>query len=182
MFALHCAIRKYGADKFSVTEIARVWPIGLNETEKRCIDIFETFALTGHGYNMTIGGDGASGWKQPPVTDEWRRKQRESHLGKKLSDAHRQKLCQAHEGRTYSKRGPETGAKIRARLLGGKLSVETKRKMSEKRRGVPQGPHSEETKRKLSLARKRWWDKRRVLLSTPAESQRLNCDGPPHPA
>jgi group I intron endonuclease len=172
-FAIHCAIRKHGVANFSIVELARVSREYMDSVEIHCIELFGTFTLTGHGYNMTLGGGGSKGKTQPPVTDEWRRKQREAHLGVKLSESHRESIRRSHIGSVYSKRGPETGKKIADRLRGGHLSEETKRRMSEKRSGRPQGPHSEETKRKIREARKRawakWWEKKNegkvVLLS-----------------
>jgi hypothetical protein len=48
----------------------------------------------------------------------------------------------------------ESKAKMRAFRLGTKLTEEHKRKIGNSQRGIPKGPMKEETKRKLSLARK----------------------------
>jgi group I intron endonuclease len=102
--ALHAAINKYGREKFSITELHRC-------ESKEEMDFTEMFyiALLGtkspFGYNLTDGGEpvfdctgrkltsehiaairrGTVGCKHPPRTAEWRRKQRESHLGQKAT-------------------------------------------------------------------------------------------------
>lgn len=56
MCALHCAIRKYGAESFSVSKIDTASSTKeLNDKEKSYIVIFHTLAPI--GYNLTNGGD-----------------------------------------------------------------------------------------------------------------------------
>jgi hypothetical protein len=140
----------------------------LNEIEKHCIELFDSFSLTGHGYNMTLGGDGISGWKMPPVTEEWRRKQSECRIGKKLSPETCAKLSVPKPHRRGEKRPPGTGERIAAALRGKKLSEKTRRKMREAKIGKRTQPHSEETKAKLSERRKaywvKWWEQKRFVL------------------
>jgi group I intron endonuclease len=61
MQAIHCAIREYGLDNFSVREICRCDELLLNDLEKHYIEFFGTLAHVGHGYNLTVGGDGGKG-------------------------------------------------------------------------------------------------------------------------
>lgn len=152
-FAIHRAIRKYGPESFSIKEIAKCAPENLNDIESLCIEIFDSFCFTGHGYNMTKGGGGISGWRMPPVTEEWRRKQKESHSGKVFSEEHLKNLRLAHIGRVYHKRGKSSHP---SKLRGRKLSEQTRQKMSQAHRGKSSGPHSEETKRKISESRRRF--------------------------
>lgn len=61
-YALGCAIRKYGADAFSIETIAESWSFDdLKELEKLLIEQYGTFAPG--GYNLTKGGDGVLGIK-----------------------------------------------------------------------------------------------------------------------
>ena len=54
--ALAAAIRKYGADAFSVEKLARVIPEWADEAERNAIAFYGTFGR-GKGYNLTAGGD-----------------------------------------------------------------------------------------------------------------------------
>lgn len=62
---LNKAIRKYGADNFSVQILENDIPNDLlSEREKYWIDYYKTYYKdNNHGYNMTRGGDGNSHYK-----------------------------------------------------------------------------------------------------------------------
>jgi group I intron endonuclease len=117
------AIQKYGWDGFS----HEILFCGLSEEEAREkeIDLIDFYGSCGeNGYNLTIGGEGSSGWK---MTDEQKAKISEAHKGKK--------------------RPPHIAEMVRARSLGKKASPGARRKMSEARTGKV---HTDETKQKLS--------------------------------
>ena len=68
---LHRAIRKYGNENFSITTVASCDPLLLNDLEKHYIKFYGTHFSTGHGYNLTEGGDNppsAKGLKRSPET------------------------------------------------------------------------------------------------------------------
>lgn len=98
------AIAKYGAGNFSIQQIASAKKILLNDLEAHYIKFFGTYAPTGHGYNLTEGGQqvhaSLKGVKQKPETIEKRR--------------------QILKGRKRPPRSPEWSAKIRAAKLGKK--------------------------------------------------------------
>lgn len=151
----HKSIRKHGADnfKFEVVDMA------LLQEELDCKEIEWIARLDSanplKGYNCTAGGDGAkhtdasrcriSRARTPEVIEKWRTKM----VGRKLSPEHRAKMSKAH--------------------LGQRPSEETRRRWAERRQQRSQIaaaverpatlPHvvSEETKRKLSEAKRRWW-------------------------
>ena len=59
-FPIHRAMRKYGVENFMVTEIVSFESDFLNDLETGFIGIYGTFAPG--GYNLTLGGDGRSGY------------------------------------------------------------------------------------------------------------------------
>lgn len=72
-YALHCAIRKYGAAAFKVEQIDSAETLEeLNEKEARYV--LQLATLAPGGYNLTTGGDGFK------VSDETREKQSKTHL------------------------------------------------------------------------------------------------------
>lgn len=86
----HRAIRKYGPNAFT-------WEIlfrsnnsthTLNSMEPHFIREHNTHYLSGHGYNMTYGGEGRSG----PMTDRAKRNNSFAQLGKILTVEHRHNI------------------------------------------------------------------------------------------
>jgi len=76
----HSALRKYGADGFDWDIIAECDDIDeLNRLEIFFIGQYDTY---NSGYNMTLGGEGISGWNH---TEESNKKNSESHKGEKSS-------------------------------------------------------------------------------------------------
>ena len=73
-----------------------------------------------------------------------------SLLGMKHSEETRQKMSSAAKGK---KKSPEAVEKTRAALKGRKMTDEQKQKMRDAKLGKKRGPHSAETKAKMSAAR-----------------------------
>jgi group I intron endonuclease len=62
--ALYRAIRKHGISCFSIREIDTADTLDeLKKKERHYIEYFGTYTKTGHGYNMTLGGDGVFGFE-----------------------------------------------------------------------------------------------------------------------
>lgn len=62
--AFHRAIKKYGPDNFRVLNLASSLTLEeAKEMEIEMIRRWNTYANTGHGYNMTYGGGGIWGYK-----------------------------------------------------------------------------------------------------------------------
>ncbi len=156
------AIREYGKDAFDWEVIYKHWDpkFCLRVMEPMLIDALDTFAC---GYNLTEGGEGTIG---RVVSQETREKQRLGNLGKhkdfkhteeakekirvagigrKLSEEHRESLKNSRIGYRSSQ---ETLDKMRQVQLGKKHSPETIEKIKKYR-------HSDETRKKMSLARTR---------------------------
>jgi len=108
--ALAGALRKHGVDAFSIEPLHTcITKEEMDFVEMFYISLLETKAPK--GYNLTDGGDyvfdrtgsilspehiaairrGTLGHKHPPRTEEWRKKQRISHLGQKPSEETKKK-------------------------------------------------------------------------------------------
>ena len=123
------AIRKYGKENFVFEVIEDCEDSLANEREKYWISQFDSFE---NGYNMTTGGDHFS------LSDEAKKKIGDRFRGKHLSEEHKQKLREANKGKIPP------------------CYEETRRKRSESMKGKNTGPKSEEHRRKLSEARRKW--------------------------
>lgn len=125
------AIRKYGIDAFDVTHLESC-------TDRAALDAAEIFwiedrgSMVPAGYNLTRGGQGASGYK---ASEESKMQRSISQKGRTYSDAARANMSAAAKGRKPSvncmsalrakkgtKRAPEVGRKISSSLAGRKLS------------------------------------------------------------
>lgn len=113
--------------------------------------------------NMTDGGDGLH---NPSL--ELREKYSKLYTGTTVDEARRNKISEGmrkseavkkiNKGRVPWNKGKprdeETKRKIAEKLTGTSLSEETKKKMSETRKGVKKKPVSDETRKKMSESRK----------------------------
>ena len=133
---LHAAIKKYGTDAFCVEILEKDMPEAvLSKLEILHIRFFNCKAP--NGYNLTDGGEGASGRQISPETCR--------------------KVSEAGKGRQIT---PETRRKISEVNTGKKRSLETRQKMSEDRKGrIPwnkgkTGPYSNETLQRMSESQK----------------------------
>lgn len=105
-------------------------------------------------------------WKQrgklPPVTETYRQKRREIQLqlAASLSPEERRKLWASNTGKKFT---DEHRRKISEALKGRTLSAVHCEKVSKSKKGSHWGSHSAETIAKMSLARKKYWDKRRSV-------------------
>jgi group I intron endonuclease len=113
--AIHAAIRKYGIENFAIIRIISCNVALLDKFEPLYIKVFDTFAPTGHGYNLNLGGVGNHGQKASP----------ESRL--KMSLAHMNIKCGPHSEATRNK--------MRIAATGRVHSAESKLKMSQAKKG-----------------------------------------------
>lgn len=115
--------------------------------------------------NLSDGGpSGSYGARWTLKEEQVRRGARHPMYGKKLSPEHIEKVASLRRG---TKMSPESRKKMSESRMGRTVSEDTRRKISDKlkgrspsitairnsaesRRGVPRGPMSEETKKKLS--------------------------------
>jgi group I intron endonuclease len=156
---LHRAIRKYGKEAFTVSELESGFDSedALNEAEIRYISELNP------QYNMTAGGEGISGYEhseetkkkigesnkgrhRAPMSEESKKKLSEAHKGKKFSEEHKRKISEARKGIKFSE---EHKRKLSEAMKGKSQSEETKKKMSDTHKGKKL---SEEHKRKMSAA------------------------------
>lgn len=143
----HRAIRKYGSDL--------EWTVLYENVSLELLDIAEICAIYANnsfydGYNCTLGGDG--------------------NLGRKLSEEHKNRISEANTGENHPLYGTAPWNKglkgvQSAWNKGLSMSEEAKKKLSESRIGEKNyfygKTHSAETKRKMSEARKKYWENRR---------------------
>jgi hypothetical protein len=155
------------------------------EHERRLIELHRATAV--RLANLTTGGQGISGCKRPPESEETRAKKRASALGRPMSPEAIAKTAAFHTGR---KRGPETLAKMSASLkgknvgreysnetraklaaaaAGHKHSAETRARMSASMTGKKKGPQSPEHRAKIALKRKQYWERWRAERSSIAQ-------------
>lgn len=145
------AVQKYGWENFNheILEDNLTFEQA-NLRERYWINFFHTYINDPecNGYNMTLGGAGAAGHK---CSNETKQKISKAHLGKPLSESHRQHIKEATTGDGnpfYGKHhSAETKEKIRQKALGRKVSEETKKKISDA--GIGRIT-SEQTKKLLS--------------------------------
>lgn len=135
--ALYRAIRKHGAENFTINEIEVCDQSELDSLEKHHIKAFNTFSDCGHGYNMTEGGDSRR------VPEGWRH-----------SDASKIKNSIAHAGMKRPPRSAEFLAKQSVAQTGKKLNPKTRAKLSLALKGIRRGPMTDEHKANLSAAKK----------------------------
>ena len=140
-YAICRAIRKYGADSFTIEEIVDGldWD-DLCETEKTLIFALNTRAP--NGYNLTDGGQGGKGVRH---SAEAKLKISVAGKGRKLTEETKAKISAGHKGKTLSK---EHRKKLSAAKLGKKQSARSKE-------------HSE----KISEGLRRAWERRRSNIN-----------------
>lgn len=169
---LHRAIRKYGRASFATSVLAACFSLDeLYAQEAHFIKLLDS-CNPRRGYNRTFGGDGCT------PTAEVRQQMSRAHKGIKLSEEHRQRISLSHVGLSPSKEtrakislahkgkqhtlgkhhSEQTKVKISLSNLGQRRSAQTKANLRRARQGRRIG---EETKRKVSLALRAYWMKRR---------------------
>lgn len=163
----HRSIAKHGTESFILSVVSEgISREDIGEVERLMIAEHDSYYTTGHGYNLTLGGEGASG---RTLSIEVRQRISEKKTGRKHTEQTKQRIRQALlTAPLHGHRVPHTEeAKLRmsAAHTGKRLTDETKRKMSLARAGKPRPesmkgklrgkPRSEETKRKISEARRR---------------------------
>ncbi|KKL26267.1 hypothetical protein LCGC14_2396980 [marine sediment metagenome] len=189
---LKAAINKHGSFHFQFVLLESCNTLeDLNRRE--CFWIKELNTLAPHGYNLTGGGEGMSSpspetriklrtakrgvnspWWGKKLSNSHKKKLSDAKKGKKLSEAHKKKLSESSKrlsGDKHPKYGKPVSAETSVKLSlalkgkpshrrGKKLPEEHCRRISEAMKGrIP----SEETKRKISEANKRYWAQKKQV-------------------
>lgn len=94
------------------------------------------------------------------VSANTKKKLSEANTGKVLSDEHKRKIKDSTTGVPKSEETKQRMRKPKSAEHREKLA-ELNRKRAEQQKGQPRKPHSEESKLKMSLARKATWDRKR---------------------
>lgn len=94
--ALAKAFRKYGHAAFTATLIgeALTWE-ELLQMEREAIQTYNTYAPTGWGYNLTLGGEGSLGRE---VSEDARQRISQANTGRVRTAEHREAVGQRHRG------------------------------------------------------------------------------------
>lgn len=154
--ALHCAIRKYGQNAFSVTAIASCLcrdESGDVEAEIIC----DRGSKAPNGYNLTSGGDGVVG-----LSKEIRDIISQKNKGRKLSPDALKRRAERQRGRIVS---DEVREKLRVAHTGKRLTAEHRRKLSEAKIGKSMPPRSENHRKKISEGLKQAWARRKMVAN-----------------
>lgn len=175
----HNALPKYGSDSFTWEVIcqSKDGQHLLNEMEPYFIKEFNSFHMNGHGYNMTLGGEGGLGHimsedtknkmselaKLRPRqlhTEETKIKIGLSHKGRKKSEEHRQKLKRPKSVEHRRKLSDANKGKSIPDVVKEKISVSLSGsnnpmygKLGEQHPAYGHR-HTEETKRRISEKKK----------------------------
>jgi group I intron endonuclease len=138
-YKFHQALRKYGAENFTIEEV--MWVEAFTKQElKQKLDYLEKYFIQRfdtkrNGYNSTDGGEGMSGSQ---MSIEWRNK---------ISEA-----LKGHPGALKGKHHSEESKKLMSRIRKGKhLSEETKQRLSEAHKGKVLTEECKDKLRKLNL-------------------------------
>jgi len=134
-FYIHRAIRKYGVPAFQVEILAEASsPAQLDRLEKQFIAEYRSNDPA-FGYNMTVGGEG--GWFNQYVEHP------KGMLGKKHSEATRQRMSNAHQGLVDGQKHPmfgKTHPEETKEQIRKSTSAALKRIWAEKKaQGLPMG-------------------------------------------
>ena len=93
---IYAAIRKYGPESFDVSVLEEhATSAAMDAAEIRLIAELGTHVSLDRGYNMTLGGDGLSGYKH---TEKTKRKMSETRKGRKLSPEHAKAIADGQRG------------------------------------------------------------------------------------
>lgn len=175
---LHRAIVKYGAGDFDVVELFHYSTAeGAMQAE---IDLIAALDLTRVGYNVALGGylgQGAgrrrtgqalenlrAGARKRAADPAWRQRMREVALERAKNPEYVAKLSAALTGKRHS---DKTKALIREKRALQITTDETRRKMSESRRGRSLPPRTAEQRRHMSEIKLKYWAARRAAEISP---------------
>lgn len=141
----YSSIRKNGLENFELEILiqGKFTKLELNDLEIDFIRLYNS-NNSNFGYNLTVGGDGLSGYV---FTEEHKEKLRKASKGRKQSPESIEKTRRANLGRKHTKEQIEKRNKSRLKNGNYIVSEETRQKLRNKK-------HSEESKKKIGEANK----------------------------
>lgn len=162
------AIEKYGWD--NIIHFVLKGDFTKDEANAKEIELIQKYQSNNpaFGYNITSGGDGQLGHPHR-LSEESKRKISLANTGKVRTQEMRARQSRLMKGR---KRSPESVAKSAAGHIGLKHTEATRKKISESAKRTQQGEdngfyghtHSEDTKAKMSQARKLYWQRKKEVV------------------
>jgi group I intron endonuclease len=141
---LHCDIKAFGKEHFSIEKIEETYIDNLINREKFWISKLQTNIRrypSGNGYNLTDGGGGSQSY----VTQETKDKIRNSLMGHVTLQETKDKISETLNGRELTEEHRNN--------IGIGLKKSDKFKLSSKNKG----PASQETKDKISISSLKMW-------------------------
>ena len=84
-YLIYKAIRKYGIENFKIEQVEECDNNLLNEREQYWILQFDSYFLNGHGYNMTLGGDGVIKYLDEDILKLWDEGLKANQIATKLN-------------------------------------------------------------------------------------------------
>lgn len=175
---LQSSFNKYGEENFEFGLIKSTKERYLNRLEKLYIRKYDSANPT-KGYNHATGGNSNSGWIVPQET---RDKMRKSHKGKKpyeMTGEIRQKISNTLKGRAAWNKGlkfPEWSGENH-HMYGKSHTEETKRKISETKKGTKLSEETIELQRELR-SKYTLWDWKKVKYDKSIMFQRNRDPNP----
>lgn len=192
---IHNAIRKHGAEAFVTDILHETDSYEDLSAMETFFILQHRSHERSHGYNLTLGGDGAAPgelnfmWGKTH-TDEVKAKIRTFRLGRKQTEETKRKISDASRGekngfygRTHTseralegcrkgglshlgkKRDPEVGRKISKALTGIVRSEETRKRVSQAKKGQGLGrKHTPEAIKRMREVKRQWWAQRKEAL------------------
>lgn len=188
--AFYNAIRKYGAEWFSLEVICECYSLmEANRCERAMIASHNTYAHSGNGFNLTIGGDGNVGvrytaeslakmsasQKRLHANDPSRvRKMVDAYnsMGRPRSEEGTAAIVEAMRNRPQYIRTDEVRTKLSKSLSGRKLSPDHAARSREVLASCEWRRYTPETRSKMSETHKRLWNEpeklaeRRALMGS----------------
>ena len=147
-YHFHKAIRKYGEENFDWETICNC--NGHSELNDKEIFYIKEYDTYDSGYNMTGGGGGTSGYAHTENTRLKMSKTREGRFNGEENSFY---------GKKHSEESLEKMRISTLKQFENGMPGETKKKISESTKGIPT---SEETRKKMSEARKRYWENKKL--------------------
>ena len=158
------ALAKYGPHAFEWIVLANAGSLDeLNKLEMHYISTHNT--IRPRGYNITSGGAGS---RNRQISEETREKMSKSHVGQLLSDEIKKKISIAKTNPSEETRRKMSAAWTTERHQAHVVVMAKRRGKSRKRE------LSDQARKNISVAKKKWWDARKVLLGEEARIASLN--------
>lgn len=163
------AIKKYSNSSFEFEVIVCCKSYeDANELETLLVKQYNSHVSNNQGYNISLGGMNA------PITEEVKEKMSLAKKGKKLSYEHARKISKANTGKIAHNKGKPVSVEIKNKISNTMKNIEfteahknnlsvalSGRKLSEETKNKLKKPKSDEARKNMSIARKRYLENKK---------------------